>query len=476
MLTFKDFRNRLNQLDEGTEYHLGQSGFIKLLEKNPNFKPLVDALETVSSQLHLQVKDDTLSNVITFKVLTGKDFTKIESIFNKVIHIVSDVKVKHGVQIDFKYEGVKFVLYSSGGRLTNVFDEQGNKLKDSAPKTEQQEDAVTFALNQHSLPTEDEINKKIGFKFDSKWHHSFARTYNLITNQLGIGQYTFYRDSSKNKPAILNKMMTSKYLPDSKDNWNPSDVWAIHNGKEQEVTSRIQEVLSLFDKKQATIYDLNFELEKLFIEKLLIGISLKKIEKGAGSIKPVKVTEHYVSSVKFVNPISESKFKYDTTLSYIDLNCEFNVLNDPINYQFRIAPRASSGDLNLYIQGAIFPQKGKWDGSVSKILLNASTENKIADFKQTAEALEVGNTVQQGLAVLGDENFTNWVNKGSSVFLSSITGIDDELKDTYTIKRALCLLNFVYELEQLNIPDIFRKMFLSSTKMNDFSSIHFKVS
>ena len=235
-------------------------------------------------------------------------------------------------------------------------------------------------------------------------------------------------------------------------------------------------MLSLFDKKQATIYDLNFELEKLFIEKLLIGISLKKIEKGAGSIKPVKVTEHYVSSVKFVNPISESKFKYDTTLSYIDLNCEFNVLNDPINYQFRIAPRASSGDLNLYIQGAIFPQKGKWDGSVSKILLNASTENKIADFKQTAEALEVGNTVQQGLAALGDENFTNWVNKGSSVFLSSITGIDDELKDTYTIKRALCLLNFVYELEQLNIPDIFRKMFLSSTKMNDFSSIHFKVS
>jgi hypothetical protein len=74
----------------------------------------------------LLVKDDTLSNVITFKVLTGKDFTKIESIFNKVIHIVSDVKVKHGVQIEFKYEGVKFVLYSSGGRLTNVFDEQGN--------------------------------------------------------------------------------------------------------------------------------------------------------------------------------------------------------------------------------------------------------------------------------------------------------------------------------------------------------------
>ena len=475
MLTFKDFRNRLNQLDEGTEYYLGQSGFIKLLEKNPKFKPLVDALESVSSQLHLHVVNKKLSNVITLKVLTGKDFTKIESIFNKVIHIVSDVKVEHGVQIEFKYENVTFILYSSGGRLTNVIDEKGNKLKDSAPLPAQHESAATFALNSHSMPTEDEINKKIGFKFDSKWHHSFARTYDLVTNQLGIGQYTFYRDSSKNKPAILNKMMTAKYLPDKKDNWNPSDVWAIHNGKEEEVTSRIQTVLSLFDKKQATIYDLNLELEKLFTEKLLMGISLKKIEKGTGSIKSVKVSTAYTDSVKFISPITESKFKFKSLLSYIDLNCKFSVLNDPINYQFRIAPRASSGDLNLYIQGAPMPFS-TWDGSASKDMLNVVTENRIAGFKKIVQTLEVGNTVQQGLVALGDENFTNWVNKGSSVFLSSITGIDDELKDTYTIKRALCLLNFVYELEQLNIPDIFRKMFLSSTKMNDFSSIHFKVS
>jgi hypothetical protein len=208
----------------------------------------------------------------------------------------------------------------------------------------------------------------------------------------------------------------------------------------------------------------------------LIGISLKKIEKGNGSIKAVKVTTDYVDSVKFINPISESKFKYDTSLSYIDLNCEFSVLADPINYQFRIAPRAASGDLNLYIQGAIFPQKGKWDGSVSKILLNTSTENKIADFKKTVEGLDVSATVQQGLALIGNEKFSNWVNKGSSIFLESITGIDNELKDSYTVKRALCLLNFVYELEQLNVSDIFRKMFLSSTKMNDFSSIHYKVS
>lgn len=464
----------MEMLNESTQYHIGRSGFNKILDTKPELKPLLDILELDGAKLHFKYEGNVVKDTIIFKVITNKDFNIIQQIYNTIAHLVTDTVIKQGQQISFKFCNTKIVLYSSGGRLQNVYDEHGMNLKATAPKTFQQESALVFALNSHHYPTQEEINNAVKFTFDAKWHSSFNKSYNLIINKLGLGSYQYYRDSDKNKPNFLTKMSSSKYLPDSKDNWNPSDIWAIRNSSMDIISSRIKNVLSKFDNQQATIYDLNLELEKLFEEGLLIGISIKKIEYGNGSIKTVKITPEYTESVNFKSLISNSKFNYNPSLSYIDLNCVFDVLGDDIKYLFRIAPRASSGDLNLYMQGAVYPQKGNWDGSVSKILLNNKTENKITGFKQEIELNNYGTSLEYALNSIKDSNFVSWVKNNKSTFVS-ISDLDKNVNE-YETKRALCLLHFVYELEKLDIHSAFKSLFLSSTKMNDFSSIHYKVS
>ena len=35
------------------------------------------------------------------------------------------------------------------------------------------------------------------------------------------------RDSNPKKPKFLNQLTDESILPDKKDNWNPSDIWAV---------------------------------------------------------------------------------------------------------------------------------------------------------------------------------------------------------------------------------------------------------
>jgi hypothetical protein len=470
MLAFKSYL----KLEESTQYHIGKGGFSKILKTKPKLKPLFDILELDASKLHFKLEGGVVKDVITFKIITNKDFSIIQQIYNTIAHLVTDARIKQGQQIDFKFGDTKIIMYSSGGRLQNVYDESGASLKQTAPNTSQQESALVFALNQHTYPTQEEINSVTNFSFNSIWHSSFVKSYNLIINNLGIGSYHYYRDFDKKKPAFLNKMTSPKYLPDSKDNWNPSDIWAVQVNSADIVSSRIMDVLHKFDNKQATIYDLNLEIEKLFEERLLIGLSIKKIEHGNGSMKTVKVTPEYTESVRFESPIPGAKFTYNPALSYIDINCLYNILGDDLKYQFRIAPRASSGDLNMYMQGAVYPQKSNWDGSVSKILLNSKTENKIMKFKLEVDTNVYGTSLEQAFKVIPDINFISWVKGNDSRFIS-ISDLDKTITE-YEVKRALCLLHFVYEIEQLKLDTTFKSLFLSSTKMNDFSSIHYKVS
>ena len=59
--------------------------------------------------------------------------------------------------------------------------------------------------------------------------------------------------------------------------------------------------------------------------------------------------------------------------------------------------------------------------------------------------------------------------------LVKVSGTEDKLSD-YEIKRAIVLLYYIYKFEKSNNKQrLFKTFYLAAKKLNEFSSIHFKV-
>ena len=56
-----------------------------------------------------------------------------------------------------------------------------------------------------------------------------------------------------------------------------------------------------------------------------------------------------------------------------------------------------------------------------------------------------------------------------------VSGLEDKLSD-YEIKRGIVLLYYIYKFETTsNKQRTFKSFYLAAKKLNEFSSIHFKV-
>jgi len=106
---------------------------------------------------------------------------------------------------------------------------------------------------------------------DASWHYSsYWTAKELLRKKYINSSMTFHRDDkvmkaiySKKKEALKNSGMANL----SDDKWNPGDIWAVTS----------QSVITSLPT--TSIQELNASLVKLFDEKKLVGISLKKIIK-----------------------------------------------------------------------------------------------------------------------------------------------------------------------------------------------------
>ena len=386
-------------------------------------------------------------------------------------------KTKPGQTITFKSG---FQLYLSGRTLSNVIDESGNAVAAKKPTNDQQEDGFIINLKEGKMLENLQINKKIGFQFGKDWYSSFTKSFDAFTSKIiskkNLKDYEFYRDSDKKKLEMLNQITDPDILPSSKDNWNPSDVWAVKKDEKERLAKEIDKLYTARKKNNnVSIERLNKFIETQFKNKSLIGISLKQVLGNSANVDKITKDAKYINSVRFLG--FKSKMEFDVLQTYFDINVRMACIkNNTLDYLFRFRPRGSSSATTNNGEGRL-SGSGPADGAIDKknvlsvLLPNADdiAKEKYGKSKTINEALNflVASKKYKGLQT--------WLTKGKFKFLN-IKNLDKKADDKL-IRRGLLNLNYAYLIDTYkDQKDLYKKFYLASKKVNEFSSIHFKIS
>ena len=151
---------------------------------------------------------------------------------------------------------------------------------------------------------------------DDEWMESFYKQQKVLLTKIGKPKFTeFTRDSSQDgSPYRLPDSKRSgqpfmewieEYLKDefkigNKDNWNPCDIWLIHD--EEKFKKLIVKATSTTKKTKgsmkANLMQLNQIFRILFRNRKIMGISLKKIGRGPATYEEVNVTQAYFKKLE----------------------------------------------------------------------------------------------------------------------------------------------------------------------------------
>ena len=392
---------------------------------------------------------------------------------------IDKANTKPGQTITFKSG---FQLYLSGRPLRNITDESGDAVAAKTPTNDQQEDGFILNLKEGKMLENLKINKEIGFPFGKDWYSSFTKSFDAFTKKIilqkNLKNYEFYRDSDDKKFKMLNQITDPEILPSSKDNWNPSDVWAVKIEGKDKLAKEIEKLYTERKKNNnVSIERVNKFIETQFKKKTLIGISLKQVIGNTANVAKITKDAKYINSVKFLG--FKNKMEFDVLQTYFDINVKMSCIkNSTLDYIFRFRPRGSSEARSNNGEGRL-SGSGPADGAIDKknvvsvLLPNA---DDIAKFQNYGKS----KTILQALSfiVASDKKYKGlqtWVNKGSYKFLK-IKNLDKKADDK-EIRRGLLNLNYAYLIDTYkDQKDLYKKFYLAAKKVNEFSSIHFKIS
>ena len=479
----------IEELDKkGTAYLQGIQG-LNYLGKMSGYKKPMNILKSYLKSdgkrktLYLKFNDgeldEVLSGVYQIKI-NPSDKNFLNDLRDELEDNGEDIdksKTKPGQTITFKSG---FQLYLSGRTLSNVIDESGDAVAAKKPTNDQQEDGFIINLKEGKMLENLQINKKISFQFGKDWYNSFTKSFDAFTSKIikktDLSNYEFYRDSDNKKLEMLNQITDPAILPSSKDNWNPSDVWAVKIDQKTRLAKEIDKLYTARIKNNnVSIERINKFIETQFKNKSLIGISLKQVLGSSANVDKITKDAKYIDSVKFLG--FKNKMEFDVLQTYFDINVKMSCIkNNTLDYLFRFRPRGSSSATTNNGEGRL-SGSGPADGAIDKknvlsvLLPNADdiTKEKYGKSKTILEALNflVASKKYKGLQT--------WVNKGSYKFLK-IKNLDKK-GDDKLIRRGLLNLNYAYLIDTYkDQKELYKKFYLAAKKVNEFSSIHYKIS
>ena len=291
-------------------------------------------------------------------------------------------------------------------------------------KFKSEEDIVRDAPTLKGLQNIFKYNQKHLFIFktpivqktpEAKWLNTFYLQQKKLLEEFSDASFTVFNREGGFMQFITD-LIKDKFGIARKDSWNPADIWLI---KEKDVFRRkIVKAISGASGTQ-TIAELNTMMRSMFVNREVVGISLKLI-----SGKEAKYEEINVSD-SFFKKLEMPKDNYNYTLSRIVIKLNLN--KDSFATQ----------DTNIFL-------KNTDNKEIAKFQIKGNTTSRLANLK--FEGTEIGaSAARLGKAPL------NLVEK-----LSATKGYDSNLYNAETKKNG----NYPTTLKQFqSVQSNYEKMF-----------------
>lgn len=130
-------------------------------------------------------------------------------------------------------------------------------------------------------------------EINSEWIKTFYLQQKKMLEEFSNPQFTEF-NREYGFMEYISKLVKDKFGISKKDSWDPADIWCIKN--EKKVISEINELLK--ENRLSTLNDLNAVLRTYFNDRIIVGISLKKISGSQAKYEEVNVKGDSFPSVK----------------------------------------------------------------------------------------------------------------------------------------------------------------------------------
>jgi len=347
---------------------------------------------------------------------------------------------------------VNVALTPSGGiRGTGKLPRKGEAV--TIPSTAEQEKgtiAYFEAAFKNKKPTLKQISEKVGYDFAPEWMHNFEQQYSAFTKNMGVlSRHKIYLDSDKNDSNVLFALAKKFGLKDLKDNWNPADIWIMSLNKSQ-IIGQTKDITSLLEY--------NAWLADKYESKEIIGVSLKKISKG----KTAKFST--VSSIDLPDvDVKVSRVLFDPFQKNFILETDGNIKGFNLRVGYKASTVSKESDIRIYLEGR---QRG------SQVQLGAVSSQLFP-----ALAAENGYDIPSDKKRIMNDPM-KYLNTTLPRLLKDSAVVDkvSPFPESEIQLKAGAFLTYYLEILLESNPDILKSCYYSSTKTNDFSSIHCKLS
>lgn len=198
--------------------------------------------------------------------------------------------------------------------------------------------------------------RKIYPDMDEEWENTFFQQQITVQKEVGNTKFSHYsRDDGF--MDFISILVKNAYKISKKDSWNPADIWLVND------LEKNKKALEKASKKP--IEQMNAVLRKMFKDKAIVGISLKKMSgktalwekvniKGA-DLEPKNNYAFILKSIKSKLSLKGNKL-FDSTDTVIVIEDS----NNTINFQLRQnSPGISNLKFEATIKGASAARAGK---------------------------------------------------------------------------------------------------------------------